>query len=242
MGFLRRMSRRWKIILTVVVVVVLLLAIGSAGKPTPAVGPAGSPVPQATVSSTAPTAPAPTPGETPNPTPASTMTPSLPPAATRTPPPTPEPKPTPTPTPVDDIGKVIPGLTVADVKLNLQDSGFECSGPAAGRGGTGILVWTCEQDGEVVSYRVEVWGESATSVRNVTSTVTWFGTESGEMVFDEFLGYMATLPYERSSAEKAQAWVTGRSEGESDFGPAHYSLTTASTGRARILAVTGNGQ
>ncbi|HEY3408980.1 MAG TPA: hypothetical protein VGK53_12475 [Propionicimonas sp.] len=170
-------------------------------------------------------------------TPAATTAPRPTPAQTAEPGKTAAPKPT--ANPADDIGLVIPGLAVVDVTLNLKPRGFECSGPVAG---VDLSYWTCTKDTPTSSINVEVYAETPSSVRNVTSTVLWYGSGSGDETFDAFLGYIATLRYEGSKPTKAKAWVTSRSKGTTNFGPARYQLTTASTKRARILEITGNGK
>lgn len=137
------------------------------------------------------------------------------------------------------LGSPIPGLTAADVKLNVENRGLTCTGPNPLENG---ITYTCSAtstDGNT-QWQVELFGSDPTTIRSVIATVMWLGTGSADPAMDDFLGYIATLPYDGSTPEDARAWARANDAGERAFGAVKYSLTTAATGRARILTMRGN--
>lgn len=140
---------------------------------------------------------------------------------------------------IASLGEQIPGLTAADVKLNLEGRGLTCTGPATLTDGISYTCAGTSGDGST-QWQVEMYGSGPTAIRSVVATVLWFGAGSAETATDEFLGYVATLPYEGSTPQDARAWVTANDAGDRVFGGVTYSLTSADTGRARILTMRGN--
>lgn len=61
--------------------------------------------------------------------------------------------------------RLIPGLTAADLKLNLQDRGFSCSGPDLDA--TGGVQYLCERG---TDYIVLLLGRSPTEIYYVDAT------------------------------------------------------------------------
>lgn len=140
---------------------------------------------------------------------------------------------------VATLGSPIPGLTAADVKLNVEERGLTCTGPDPLEDG---ITYTCSAsstDGNT-QWQVELFGSDPTTIRSVIATVLWSGAGSADPAMDDFLGYIATLPYDGSTPEEARAWARANDAGERAFGAVTYSLTTAGTGRARILTMRGD--
>lgn len=136
----------------------------------------------------------------------------------------------------DSSTKLIPGLTTADVKLNLQNRGLTCDGGSTLADGT---VWTCKGSDATTDWQVDIYGSSVLAIRTVDAVVLWSGGGDGEAAFDAFLGYVATLPYDGAQPEAAKAWVVANTNGTKSFGGASLALASASTGRARTLTITG---
>lgn len=128
----------------------------------------------------------------------------------------------------------IPGLTAADVKLNLTDRGFECGEPLVG---DEYISYQCNQKTASYEYIVEFDGISPTKIISVQASALNYGNESLEVVAKDFLGYLATLPYEGSTPEDAKLWVQemiGQSE-TNEFGGVQMRVN--STERAVILTI-----
>ena len=206
----RGLSTRGKAIVAGVIVV-LLLAIGVSGNPPDPTSP--SPRPSVAIASSAP------PSEKPA-TPAVTEEAS------------------PSGESVAQFGAQIPGLTAADVKLNLGDRGFTCEGQTLFLDGIDEI---CQDERDpTFDYRVEIVGMNPTDIRQVEAVHFWYGdkaVQDGDA--DAFLGYIATLPYEGAEPEAARAWVEDNDEGTATFGGATFTLTTGGDGLARILTISG---
>jgi hypothetical protein len=136
----------------------------------------------------------------------------------------------------DSSARLIPGLTTADVKLNLENRGLTCDGGSTTGNGT---VWTCKGSDATTDWEVDIFGTSVLEIRSVDAVVLWSGAGDGGAAFDAFLGYVATLPYDGAQPEAAKAWVVANENGTKSFGDASYALASATTGRARTLTITG---
>ena len=220
------LSTRSRVVVAAVAVVVVLAVAATGGqpasetaaRPTSTASVAPSQTATALPSANAPAATAP-------------VTPSVAPASD-----------TPAPSTADSVtslGSPIPGLTAADVKLNIEERGFTCEGPTLFLDG---VDYVCEDASDpMVDYRVEITGMSPTDIRSVDATILWYGDKAElDARADEFLGYIATLPYGGATPEKARAWVKAHATGTATFGGAKYELSTAGTGLARVLTITGS--
>lgn len=89
---------------------------------------------------------------------------------------------------------------------------------------------------------MSVVGELGATVRHIDATVLWYGSGSGEGVFDDFLGYVATVAYDGANPRATRSWVERVGDsGRKHFGAATYELSTADAGRARTLTIAGRG-
>jgi hypothetical protein len=119
----------------------------------------------------------------------------------------------------------IPGLTPQDVYLNLEDRGFECSEPEL-MGPENEVRWTCEKQVAKGEYLAEIHSSDANSVRLLQAEVTSFEPARADALAQDFLGYMATVPYEGAQPEEAKAWVERNvgSKVSAEFGGVSYTL------------------
>jgi len=127
--------------------------------------------------------------------------------------------------------RFIPGLTGADIKLNVQKRGFACSASS----GTGQS-WLCQRSSSTSSESVTYSGPGPTQIQYVSATELQFTAQPSDDIAVNFLGYLATLPYEGASPAAAQAWVTKHlleapdvvgTHAETTFGGAHFEITGA---------------
>lgn len=91
----------------------------------------------------------------------------------------------------------IPGLTAADIKLNLQDRDFTCDGPRSDATGGGIS-YSCTSPG----YRVYIHGSGVTNIDSVTAFAL-----GDDATAASFLGYLASVPYRGADQARARVWV-----------------------------------
>jgi hypothetical protein len=131
-----------------------------------------------------------------------------------------ESKPEPKPEPSN-----IPGLTPQDVYLDLENRGFKCSEPELMQPEDEVR-WTCERQGDKGRYLVEINSKDANSVRLLKAWVISHERARADALAGDFLGYVATVPYEGAQPEKAKAWVEQNvgSKASAKFGGVSYTL------------------
>ena len=139
---------------------------------------------------------------------------------------------------------VIPGLTAADVTANMEEQGFECSGPEQLQT---QIAYTCSWSDGLMDMTVDVYGTSPTQVTLVEATVTDAAPDvrAGEMA--AFLGFVATLPYDGAEPEKARSWVEKHFDAagqqgnvqSATFGPVLYEMYGTERGRFLELKPAG---
>lgn len=139
---------------------------------------------------------------------------------------------------VADSQATIPGLTAADVKIDLENTwGLEFSGPEPGE-----TLWI--DHGEVidpdtgVTLLCDIYEESPEAIVMVEFAVEAFAvTETTpssdvDLVTAGYFGYCATVPYEDAQPESARAWIEANVPAatvqgtvlEQAFGPARFCL------------------
>jgi DNA segregation ATPase FtsK/SpoIIIE-like protein len=132
----------------------------------------------------------------------------------------PQSKPEPEPAP-----RNIPGLTPQDIYLNLENKGFECSEPEL-MGPEDEVRWTCEKQDAKGEYSVEIRSKDANSVRLVEAKVISHEPAHADALAQDFLGYVARVPYEGAQPEEAKGWVENNvgSKTSAEFGGVSYTL------------------
>ena len=150
-------------------------------------------------------------------------------AATSPLPVTPPPTLTPTAKPTPDT-LAIPGLTNADIKLNLQDRDFACGGPdLAGA----IATWTCSRISGLADLTVRYRGPDPTIVYSVDAQT--IGAD--DRLAADFLGFIATLPYAGADPERARSWVQDRIGTSASTTIGHARFTLGGPENARYLTI-----
>jgi hypothetical protein len=131
-----------------------------------------------------------------------------------------EQKPEPGPAP-----RNIPGLTPQEVYLNLENRDFKCSEPEL-MGPDNQVRWTCEKKEANSEYLVEIDSSDANSVRLIEAWVISNEPARADALAQDFLGYVATVPYEGAQPEEAKAWVKQNvgSKASAEVGGVSYTL------------------
>jgi len=128
----------------------------------------------------------------------------------------------PSPSPINEAPlNNIPGLTAADIKLSLQDLGFTCKGPNTFDAPDEYNVsWSCEEKTANHWYFVDWFGRSATKIGAVSATAQDYTSKTPTAEMRQFLGYVASLPYEGASPAEAKTWAeqTAAQAGEGVIG------------------------
>src|ERR687889_2740975 len=130
----------------------------------------------------------------------------------------------------------IPGLTPQDVYLNLENKGFKCSEPEL-MGPEDDVRWTCERHEAKGEYMVEINSKDANSVRLLKARVISHEPARTDALAEDFLGYVARVPYEGAQPDEAKEWVeqsVGR-KASAEFGGVSYTLGTKAGRRSLEL-------
>ena len=125
-----------------------------------------------------------------------------------------------------------------EIKVNLKEQWqLSCGGPITDL--TGGVQWSCTRlrNDIGIEYIVDFFGANPTRIEGVSAKVIQQGTSNIDEAAFAFLGFVATLPYEDSDPECAQAWVENNiaTGGETTIGGVQFDLHTTAT--ARILEI-----
>jgi hypothetical protein len=103
-----------------------------------------------------------------------------------------------------EYNNVIPGLMPVDVYLNFTNKGFEKEGPRSLS--NDMVFWKVSRSLNDADLQVEIFGKSGSNVYKITAMSTNYGSIQSKTP-ENFLGYIATLPYKGSNPDKAQNWL-----------------------------------
>lgn len=124
----------------------------------------------------------------------------------------------------NDAPPVIPGMESGILRTGLERRGLSCVGPQQFEQ---WVTWECSGTEDAARYVLVMRGLNASRILSVDATVLQSGPD--DAVTAEFLGYVATIPYEGARPEEARAWVqsqVGASESaRKAFGAAMYALS-----------------
>jgi outer membrane biosynthesis protein TonB len=136
--------------------------------------------------------------------------------------------------------KNIPGLTPQDVYLNLENRGFECSEPELTGSGDQVR-WTCKKQEAKGEYLVEISSKDANSVRLVEAKVVSNDPARADALAQDFLGYVARVPYEGAQPKEAKGWVERNvgHKASAEFGGVSYTLGAKAGSRFLVIEKPG---
>jgi hypothetical protein len=104
--------------------------------------------------------------------------------------------------PVVVSGAAIPGLAAVDIHGKLASKGFSVM-----RGGSPGQMWRCKRTEKDANYEVDIAGRTYSEITGVTGSATSTGTGDMNRSAAEFLGDLATLPYQGANPAAAKTWV-----------------------------------
>ena len=131
--------------------------------------------------------------------------------------------------------KLIPGLAAVDVHGNLTDKGFTLEKELSANPSR----WTCTETTSSYEYIAVAYGKMASQITKIDATVLNYSTkDTGEIAVD-FIGYIATLPYDGSSPAQAREWVKNNINNSTTtiIGTVKFEIF-ANSARSRILTMT----
>ncbi|MFA6335957.1 MAG: hypothetical protein WCX48_10505 [Bacteroidales bacterium] len=132
--------------------------------------------------------------------------------------------------------KTIPGLTAVDVHGNFTNKGFSLEK----RLETEVSTWTCKLSNLESEFIVVATGKDPDNIVNVQGTVLNYSDKNTSEIAKDFLGFIASLPYENSQPEVARDWVLNNIEkgGSTSIGNVKFEII-ANGDKNRILNMDG---
>lgn len=134
----------------------------------------------------------------------------------------------------------IPCLGARRLARELQALGFTYRPPTRLVGG---LSWLMTWESAGATYRVDVVGSSAEEIRRVAASFLGVPPHATAAHGIDFLGFVATVPYQGAEPARAQAWVRDHYgiDAETVIGGAHFRLSHHEPwADLRIVAVHGD--
>lgn len=131
--------------------------------------------------------------------------------------------------------RAIPGLAAVDVHGNLTSRGFTLQTYYSDIQSE----WKCTRKASNCDYSVEAFGSSPTEITSVVATINNFSNRSTRALASEFLGFLASLPYDGATPVEAKNWVQANVDrkAKKQFGPVVFeTINYARWGR--MLRIT----
>lgn len=132
--------------------------------------------------------------------------------------------------------RVIPGMNSVDVHLNLTNRGFKREGPIQGDGYVANELRLTDVDSEMFCRIVGTDVANVTSI-NATFTNLGFPPERTGELAEEFLGYIASVPFTGADPQANKIWVSQNIDGGKTTVAGVSFEIHATTPRARTLTI-----
>lgn len=132
----------------------------------------------------------------------------------------------------------IPDLVAVDVYGNLEDEGLTCDGPNT-NADSEFITWNCELETSTYNYTAEIVGRETDEIVSVQATALNYGQGSTDSLAQDFLSYVASIPYDGSSPAEASNWVRENISRNTvtSFGSVGFEIF-ANSPNARILNIS----
>lgn len=142
----------------------------------------------------------------------------------------------PTSSPATTASNIIPGLAPVDVYLNLTNKGFTKDGP---RPVGDQVYWKISETTADHSFILEIYGPNASTVSTVTASALNFSTADTDTMARDFLGYIATIPYDKSQPGTARDWIKANvsRDASTNFGGVQFEIFAERSPKARMLTI-----
>ena len=114
--------------------------------------------------------------------------------------------PTKTPTQEKKPAGLLPGLRPEVVRANLEAKNLACELVYLPSGNDPYYKWECKREGLDYMINVEMWSKSMSTVDLIQAGIVQYGNPDNSLSVD-FLGFMATMPYDGADPQQARSWV-----------------------------------
>lgn len=101
---------------------------------------------------------------------------------------------------------VIPELSPVDVTDSIKERDFSCSA-GADTNGDGVWIWDCERRAGATQFYVTLQSRSLNTVDYISASILQPSASADDIVASDFLGFIATMPYDGAKPSEARAWV-----------------------------------
>ncbi len=103
----------------------------------------------------------------------------------------------------------IKGIYASDIYLSLEERGFKTERKQMTSYDDKIIqYWICSYETSAYKYEVYIYGYAPEKIYNIESTVIkYYQDQDIISLANDFLGFMATTPYEESNPEEAKEWI-----------------------------------
>jgi hypothetical protein len=120
--------------------------------------------------------------------------------------------------------------------INLEKQGLDCKGPTKLQT---LVEWVCENS--VGDIDVSMLGRDPTHIRSIDATFFAFSAAPSDARAADFLGFLATVPYDDASPAEARAWVTEHiaEQAETTFGSARFTIYGPAAARTLEIVAVG---
>lgn len=103
-------------------------------------------------------------------------------------------------------GNVITGVTPAYLQVMLEEQNFECEVVYAPTDTDPYYKWECRREDSSKSLLLEIWSTSFGFINLVRTRIIQYGTPEDNVAIN-YLGFIATLPYDGSNPQQAREWI-----------------------------------
>lgn len=139
----------------------------------------------------------------------------------------------------------IPEFCASDIYINLKQKGFKCEGPNLWKSefqGKQIVNWICDYSDSQGSAYVNIYGHEPCNIFGISSTSQNFtAKESNLKLHQDFLGYLASIPFKNSNQQQNHNWVKktlqNRKWEKHIDGPVTFELPKSTAPRTRMLDI-----
>jgi len=129
----------------------------------------------------------------------------------------------------------IPGISAVDIYGNLDNIWFKCNWPTTYNW---EVFWQCEETTTEHSYIVEIVGTAYNKITSIQATALNYSSKSTKSVTEEFLWYIASVPYVSANPELAKSWVIENITQSTNKIINGVKFTIAGNERSRMLTIS----
>lgn len=118
--------------------------------------------------------------------------------------------------------KYIPGISAVDLHGNLTNKGFKLEKKLDPK----MCYWKCSYHTNEYEYIATAYGDSPTKIYKIEAVVLNYSNKNISSIAKDFLGYIATIPYDGSKPLEAKKWVITNinKNSKKSFGKVEYQI------------------